>query len=196
MNSFENIYFNFLLPFSELGEKKFENGRTIEYGYAPEVAEQAYMVELFSTLTNSELADLEAKLNSNIPSQYRDFLSTGSNGLILFYGYFSLYGYVKKNDRSMEAVPQPFPLDIPNIYERPANSKKNYFFIGGYRYDGSQLYIDTSTGKVHYCKMKDATSLYCWNSFDEMLESEIPRIISLFDKHGRIEGSKSKTLPV
>ena len=196
MSKFNEIRSHFLIPFKELGEIVYNDGGTAEYGHAPAVAEQAYMVTIFSPLNKEELTNLETKLKSSIPEQYRDFLCNGSNGLILFCGYFSLYGYVKKLDRRIGAIPQPFPLDIPNLYERPANSKSSYLFIGGYRYDGSKLYIDTSTGKVHYSKRNDATSLYCWDSFDEMIESEIPRIISLFDKSGEVIGSASETLPI
>ena len=194
MCNFRNIQSQFLVPFGKLGMRKHEDG-TVEYGHAPEIAQQAYMVQLFSPLTDVELQKLEEQLKIQIPMQYYCFLSKESNGLILFMGYCSLYGYIRCIDRSSNSIPQPFPIDVPNVYEKPKNSKDSYFFIGGYRYDGSKLYIDKLTGKVHYCKRRDATSLYCWDSFEDMLISEIPRILSLFDEKGKLKCPASNTLP-
>ena len=68
----------------------------------------------------------------------------------------------KSYNRNPNATPEPYGLIESNIYERPKNAKDTYFFIGGYRYDGSKLYIDSENGKVHFCKSRDATSLLSW----------------------------------
>lgn len=193
-NQFEEIKRDFILPFQKLGVKEYENG-TIEYGHVPHFAPQAYLINVYSPINNVELQTLQDELKRNIPEQYNSFLTEISNGLCLFL-YFNLYGHISSLDRSPDAPPQAFPLDIPNIYERPKNSKDSYFYIGGYRYDGSKLYIDELTGKVHYCKRRDATSLFSWDSFDEMLLSETKRLFKLFDDKGIMLVSSNETLPV
>lgn len=64
--------------------------------------------------------------------------------------------------------------------------QRHLFFIGGYRYDGSKLYIDSEDGKVHFCKRRDASSLLAWDSFEDMLLSESKRIFTLYDDRGRM----------
>lgn len=116
---------------------------------------------------------------------------TDSNGLHLFF-HFSLYGMRKSYNRNPNATPEPYGLIEPNIYERPKNAKDTYFFIGGYRYDGSKLYIDSENGKVHFCKSRDATSLLSWDSFEDMLISESQRLFTLYDDRGRMLVSREK----
>ncbi len=123
-------------------------------------------------------------------------MQNGSNGLNVFVGEFSLYGLRKDLGRTIEASRQPYSPDIANIYERPKNAEKSYFFIGGYKWDGSNLYIDTKTNLVHFCDRWDATSLYKWNSFEEMLVSEIKRLVKLFGENGKITDAKLYTTPV
>ena len=53
---------------------------------------------------------------------------------------------------------QPFSIITANIRERPRNAADDHFFIGGYDWDGSYLYIDKRTSTVHYCDRDDATS--------------------------------------
>ena len=79
--------------------------------------------------------------------------------------------------------------------KKPKNAKDTYFFIGGYRYDGSKLYIDSEDGKVHFCKRRDASSLLAWDSFEDMLLSESKRIFTLYDDRGRmlVPSEKSTT---
>ncbi|MBS1605312.1 MAG: hypothetical protein JST42_21790 [Bacteroidetes bacterium] len=104
----------------------------------------------------------------------------------------------KKNAASggEAASRQPFSPDISNIDERPENAKESYFFIGGYSWDGSKLYIDKATNLVHYCGRRDATSLYQWSSFEEMLVSEVRRICGLFDDKGVVKDPNRYTTPI
>lgn len=95
---------------------------------------------------------MESSIGYAIPNEYSSFLMDFSNGLNLFITCFCLYGFMGKINRQIGATPQPFSLSLLNIYERPKNSKDTFFFIGGYDYDGSKLYIDKLTGEVHYCK--------------------------------------------
>ena len=184
-----------LLKYQHLGMEKSENG-TLLIGRAPHVAKQAWLHSIYPTLNDQEVGKLESELNMPIPESYKSFLQNGSNGLGVFVGKFSLYGLRKDLGRTIEASRQPYSPDVANIYERPKNAKTSYFFIGGYKWDGSKLYIDTETNLVHFSDRWDATSLYKWNSFEEMLVSEIKRLVQLFDAEGKIIDAKLYTTPV
>lgn len=184
----------YIQTFEKYGCKDYGNG-TKEYGHAPFIAPEAYNFCVFTTLNEDDIIKLERDLKREIPSQFRSFLMTDSNGLHFFF-HFSLYGMRKSYNRNPNATPEPYGLIEPNIYERPKNAKDTYFFIGGYRYDGSMLYIDSENGTVHFCKRRDATSLLSWDSFEDMLMSESQRLSTLYDDRGRILVSKEKTLPI
>lgn len=183
-----------LYEFEKLGLEVSELGATL-IGKAPHIAPMAWLHTIYPTLNDSDILELEDELGTKLPGEYKDFLLNYSNGLSLFVSKFYLYGYRKVLGRGIEASRQPFSIITPNIPERPENAKANYFFIGGYKWDGSKLYIDTNTDKVHYCDRWDATSLYVWNSFEEMLLCETKRIIDLFDENGIILDECIPTTP-
>ncbi len=181
--------------YDHLGKMVLKNG-TILVGKAPHIAEFAWLHKLFFPLKKADIQLLEKELSTDIPKSYEQFLLTFGNGYSIFCSTFSLDGLRNMNSRSDDFIVQPFSIKISNIFERPKNSRDEYFFIGGYKLDGSKLYIDTTTGKVHYCKKTDATSLYSWNSFEDMFIAETKRIFSLFDKNGFLIGPKNATLPI
>lgn len=195
MKKINELKKEYILPYENLGVKRYSNGTT-KYGHVPEVAPQAYLITVFNPISTEELNALESSIGYAIPNEYSSFLMDFSNGLNLFITCFCLYGFVGKINRQIGAAPQPFSLSLLNIYERPKNSKDTFFFIGGYDYDGSKLYIDKQTGEVHYCKKNDSASLYCWKNFEDMLSSEIKRLSSLFDDNGKIKIPYEKTLPI
>ena len=147
-------------------------------------------------LKEEEILYMEQEKSIKIPITYKNFLMNLSNGLDIFNGTLTFYGYRKHYKRDESLLFQPFALEITNVYERPEFSKDNYFYIGSYDWDGSKLYIDTDTNHVHLCKRENSTSLYEWNSFEEMLSSEIDRIFSLFTDDGRQIDENQSTLPI
>lgn len=195
MNKFNELKKKYILPYENLGIKSYNNG-TIKYGHIPDVAPQAYLITVFSPISTIELSILESSIGQDIPNEYSSFLMNFSNGLNLFLSRFCLYGFVSRINRQIGAIPQPFSLSQLNIYEHPKNSKDTFFFIGGYDYDGSKLYIDKQTGEVHYCKKNDSTSLYHWKNFDDMFSSEIKRLSAFFDDNGRMKVPYEKILPI
>ncbi|MCD0464945.1 SMI1/KNR4 family protein [Flavobacterium sp. ENC] len=184
-----------LYKFENLGVQKSENG-TILIGKAIHVAPLAWLNKIYPILGDEDILLLGKELKTEIPKDYKFFLTNFSNGLNIFVSTFSMYGLRKELGRSIEASRQPFSIFTPNLQERPKNAKDNYFFIGGYNWDGSKLYIDNVTNKVHYCAEWDATSLYEWNSFEEMIVSEVKRITSLFDEKGIILNINKHTTPI
>lgn len=192
-------YFDLILEkvftFQHLGLKKMNNGAVL-VGAAPHIGTKAYNHKIFMPLINEDIDFLEIENKTSLPKDYKDFLTDKSNGLSFFVGCFSLDGLRKQIGRDEEAAAQPFSLSDTNVWERPKNAKPEYFFIGGYGYDASKIYIDKNTNKVHYCDRRDATSLFQWNSFEEMMISETERIFKLFDDKGLLLVTKKETLPI
>jgi hypothetical protein len=193
MNYFEKVKKE-LYKFENLGIETTENG-AILIGKAPHIGAMAWLNELYPILNDDDITILEQKLNTEIPVAYKFFLMNYSNGLNVFVSTFYLDGIRKQIGRSVEASRQPYSIITTNTQERPKNAKDNYFFIGGYNWDGSHLYIDKETNKVHCCDRYDATSLSEWNSFEEMIVSEIKRIGIFFDSNGVEIDEDFSTLP-
>jgi len=185
---------NILKEYKYLGEKQLvDNTRLI--GKALHIAPEAWLHCIFHPLTETDIKTLEKDLGTVIPSDYKDFLAT-SNGLRVFNTTFTLDGLRKNYSRNSRDNFQPFDITTPNKLEKPKNAGDNVFIIGGYDWDGSYLFIDTETNKVHLCQNEDSTSLYEWKNFNKMLESEITRLIKLFDKNGKELNPDESTLPI
>lgn len=186
---------NILYKFDYLGVETLTDGAVL-IGKAPFKGSQAWLNILYPVLNISELNFLKNELRSDIPFEYQCFLQNFSNGVNVLSSTFSLYGLRKQVYRDANAdVRQPFSIITPNLYERPENARDSFFFIGGYNWDGSHLYIDTKTNFVHCCERWDAESKIQWNSLDEMLLSELKRLYKLFDQKGEELDEDEKTIP-
>jgi len=166
-----------------------------KYGHIPQLAPEAYNIYTFAPLTDEQLALLERVLNREVPKQYRAFLTHVSNGMHIFHRCLSLEGLQGSINRKL-GIQGPFDLSIPNVYERPSNADASCFFIGGYSYDASKLYMKDDSDKVYYCARRDATPLKEWNSFSEMLIEEIQRLKSLHGADGMLKSTRRSTLPI
>lgn len=185
-----------LYKFSPYGVKVSKETRATLIGHPSYISsEYSFLNYMFVPLSDIELVDLEKMLNVEIPISYVNFLKNFSNGLKILHSTLCLDGYRKINGRGIEAFYQPFSILTINGPERPQNAKDNYFFIGGYDWDGSNLYIDTETERIHFCSRWDATSLYSWDSLEDMLLSEIDRLYTLFTEDGRQIDENISTLP-
>ena len=166
-----------------------------KYGHIPQLAPEAYNIYTFAPLTDEQLALLERVLNREVPKQYRAFLTHVSNGMHIFHRCLSLEGLQGSINRKL-GIQGPFDLSIPNVYERPSNADASCFFIGGYSYDCSKLYMRSGSQKVFYCPRWDITPLKEWNSFSEMLIEEIQRLKSLHGADGMLQVPREETLPI
>ena len=165
------------------------------YGHKPQIAPEAYNIYTFAPLTEERLALLERALNREVPKQYKIFLTLFSNGMHIFHRCLSLDGLQGSINRDL-GIQGPFDLSDTNVYERPKNADSNCFFLGGYSYDGSLLYIKDDVSTVYYCARRDATPLKEWNSFSEMLIEEIQRLKSLHNADGMLQVPSEETLPI
>jgi len=186
-----------LYKFEKYGVKRLENGAVL-IGHPDYLSEHRWINEIYAPLNEHDIEVLEKECNTSIPDDYKFFLKNFANGINVLSDCFSLDGLRKELGRTKDASRQPYALKIPNVMERflVGNTKESYFFIGGYSFDGSLVYIDKETDKVHFCKDYDATPLYTWNSLEDMLFSEITRIYTLFTEDGRKIDENRSTLPI
>ena len=152
-----------------------------------------WLIHIFPKVQSNKLKEF-SKTKLCIPLVYLDFLEKVSNGLLLFLGTLSLHGIRENYSRAL-GVEQPFDILTPNIKERPKSAKETYFFFGSYNWDGSQLYIDTANNHVYLAKRYTLEMIYEWSSFEEFINTEIPRICSLFDDNGEEINPDESTLP-
>ncbi|KMQ59537.1 1,3-beta-glucan synthase regulator [Chryseobacterium angstadtii] len=184
-----------IYKFSNLGLDNSSDGAMM-IGKAPHKGPKGWLNIIYPKLNTEEINLLEKELDTVLPKDYKEFLMKYSNGGNFMSSTLSLDGLRRHMTRDPKANSrQPFSIITPNIHERPENAKDNYFFIGGYRWDGSHLYIDKETNLVHCCERWDATSKFQWKSFEEMLLSELKRLYQLFDDNGKEIDDDQSTLP-
>ena len=191
MDYFDTIK-DILYKYQRFGIRTAENG-TILIGHAPHVAPEAWLHKIFLPLTDNDIMLMEDEVKLPIPIPFKQFLKK-SNGLQIFITKFSLYGLRRSYERIGDNTWQPFAMDTPNTIERIRNAPLDAVFIGSYSFDGSRLYMDRQN-KVYRCLRWDATPINRWNSFEEMLLSEVTRITKLFDSEGRQINKEQPTTP-
>lgn len=180
------------MKFSGLGIEYNEPTKAIKIGPAPHLAPRAFLNCIYQPITNSQVQEIEQRMNKILPIDYKIFLTHFSNGLNILSSTLYLYGLRLNYIRTDEMIWQPFSIFDEDETD---NSTEDMLFIGGYRYDGSNLYMDAH-GRIHYCKRYDATSLKTWGSLSEMLLSEIDRLYALYDEKGVLLTDKKYTLPI
>lgn len=154
------------------------------FGHVPHVAREAWLHAVFPGLQTDQLKRLERKLRRPLPEEVEQFLRV-ANGLSLFSGALSLYGLRRDYTRNTESAWQPFDLEVPNVDERPHDAEVTHFFVGGYRADGSRLFVDPTDGMVYRRQRENARILNRWRGMADLLESEVVRLGWHFDSSGR-----------
>ncbi|AUC15800.1 hypothetical protein BTO06_11855 [Tenacibaculum sp. SZ-18] len=186
---------NRLNKYEKLGIEKQSNGTEL-IGKAPHIAPLAYLHSIYKGLNNDEIGRLEQELKTEIPKDYKEFLKF-SNGLHIFNTTLYLNGLRESYNRQKAIENRlPFALSTKNLFERPRNAKPEYFFIGGYDYgNGSLLYVNKNNNKVYRCGTKNVKPLNEWNSVNEMILTEIDRLIELHSANGELKENIKKTTP-
>lgn len=190
------IFDKLMMRHSHLGTRKVEATGAFLIGHAPHIASEAWLNSVYPCLSERDTLELEALLGTTIPPEYRHFLQNISNGMNVLVDELCLFGKRKNYIRtSMDATRQPFSLSDA-LEEKPHNATTDMFFIGGYSWDGSKLYIDKRDDRVYYCSRYDSTPLKSWDSLSKMLISEIERLYNLFDINGRPIDENEPTIPI
>lgn len=169
--------------FESFGVCQTQSGAML-VGKAEFIAPNAWLHKSYEPLSEEEIVELEKRLVTEIPYPYKQFLRE-ANGCKIFNTTLSLDGYRRNYDRDEESVWQPFDIVLPNIDERITDAHDSIFFIGGYDWDGSVVYIDKITNQVLRCSREGVKPLNKWNNLQCFLEEEITRLIELFDAKGK-----------
>lgn len=177
-----------------LGFRTLENGTQL-VGHLPDVGPEAWLHQIFGPLDETGIRRVEKQVGIKLPPEFEWFLRQ-ANGLSLFSGSLAVYGLRESYARSGDAAWQPFAIDVPNTLERPRDGKGSSLFVGGYRADGSLLYIDADNSSVYRCSRDSARPLNQWPSLLEMLAREAKRLSRLFDEKGHKLDPKASTAPV
>lgn len=181
-----------LMEAESYGLRKQKDG-TVLLGHIPHVAPEAFLHVLFAPTTEKEITSLEKQLKANIPSKYQAFLLKEYNGLIVFGQSLYLNGYRKNYDRTSKNI-YPFDLLTVNKFERPSDAEETDFFIGGYDWDGSLLYMKGEGSKIFRCSRENVEPLNSWTDLDSMLSKEIRRLSGFF-KDGKKKKEDQPTTP-
>ena len=182
-----------LKSYESLGVRVLDDGTRL-IGHVPHIAPEAWLHDIYPPLKNDEIRQIESDIEMSIPAVFSSFLSR-SNGLYTFSGCMDICGLRKSFSREGNAAWQPFSIRTPNVDERPRNARPTHFFVGGYGSDGSYLYIDLGSLRVYRCASRSVRPLHEWPTFEVMLESEVRRLSTLFDRQGRLLNPSLRTTP-
>lgn len=183
---------NYFSKYENWAHKEATNG-TLLIGNPYKEKPFWWLIHIFPKVNSTQLNNFSEQ-QLKIPKVYKDFLENVSNGFLLFLGTLALEGIRESLSRAFD-VEEPFSLLTSNIKERPKNAEETFFFFGSYNWDGSQLYIDTKNEHVYLAKRYTLEIIYEWSTFEEFINSEIPRICSLFDDNGELLNPDCSTLP-
>jgi hypothetical protein len=188
------VLLNALEEARSFGYRELADGTRL-FGRVPHVAAEAWFHAVFPGLNEEQLQELKGKLACAIPAQLEQFLRS-ANGLSLFSGSLSLYGLRRDYRRDVDNVWQPFDLVTPNVDERPKSLSEHWLIVGGYRADGSRLYVTSQEPQVYRRQSGGHGTLNQWHSFESFLESEVIRLRSQFDPVGRRLDTRIPTTPL
>ena len=153
-------------------------------GRRPDVGPKAFTHVLFAGLPYKLVEEAMASSRVLIHPTYAQYL-TEYNGAILFQGELSLYGVRAKLSRDADNR-QPFDVvGLNNPGERPDWSFSDGTVVGGYRSDGSVLYMTSGSDSISRRIFDSGELLGTWSTFGLFLEHEVERLISLHDRGGK-----------
>ncbi len=173
--------------------KQLENGTRL-YCQVPSKGEGAWLHAVYSPMNGGDLEHCEILLNTALPDPLKEFYLF-ANGMYLYSGSLSFYGIRKSFTRNPELAWQPFDLSTPNIYERISDAKPWMIFIAAYDWDGSLVYYDVRDNTLSLCRATTTRPVFQWASLWEMVNREVVRLASHFDKFGVEIDPQRTTLP-
>lgn len=141
-----------------------------------------YLHVVFPGISKSDSEEFQRELSINVHKSFMGFLKT-FNGLILFSGTFSIYGFGRiKIDNIYQASRDPdFPLPY-HLYDE--NNGKIIFDnlkIGSCCEDG--LYLDNSSGIVKRIDKK-GNEVEIWEKIDKCIDDLFDRFENHYDENG------------
>jgi len=174
------MYKEFLLekvvPYKKMGFKILQDGTEL-YSNDKAIAPQAWLHQLFASLTDNEIFQIENILGKRLPNSMIDFYKE-MNGFRLFVRKISIDGLRKNISRNIEAAWQPFSIETVNIKERPKNAINDIIFIGSLSENGNLIYLNSRKENVSICTVDNAEPIKTWKNLKFFFEDEINRIFT------------------
>jgi hypothetical protein len=173
--------------------KDLDNDIAFYRTLVPWVGPEAYLNIIYRAAPAQLLSAAAAKLRFPVP--VFEFLSQ-YNGAKLFSGALNLHGVVEPgrllNRSDSFSLP---PYNIEGANRSWSVDPQRLLVIGVYQFDGSQVCIDRSSGRIFLFKKKPTTAGASWTNFESWFREEISRLCSLFDRDGRRLCPESATIP-
>jgi len=177
-------------------ERVLANG-TKQICHVPYVAPEAWLHEIYAGISEEDINGLEAKLQIQLPTEYREFLGN-SNGINIFSDNLSICGVRKSYSRIGDEAVQPYSIVDLNT-ERPKGCPNTWLFFGSYSWDGSTMIFDLKDGKysnkVYRCERWSTKIIQEWSNFDTWLLSETKRLSVFFNESGIEYDESVPTVP-
>jgi hypothetical protein len=176
------------------GVRQLANGARL-YGHVPHVAPEAWLHQVYAPLSEHDVISVEEKMGQTIPNDLLQFFRL-ANGVGLFSVSLSIYGKKTSYVRTGDDAWQPFCIVSANTLEKPRHAKPSQIVVGGYKDDGSLLFLDLEDGSVFRTKSRSKKVLNRWTDLWTMLTNESRRLSRLFDAEGHKLSEAPTTPPV
>ena len=152
--------------------------------HLPDIAEFVYLHTVFPPALPSDITDLRKFYGELLHADYIEFIKI-ANGLHMFGGELSLYGYMHCISRDAMR-PEPFDVKAPMGYLGKDPIILGSVQVAFYQNDGSALWLHGKTGRVAKRHPKTFTEIgNGWASLEIALLSEYSRLAVEFERSGR-----------
>ncbi|MBB3205570.1 hypothetical protein FHS27_001370 [Rhodopirellula rubra] len=179
--------------YEALGCKTMKNGARL-FGKVPHFGQRAYLHATYPPCPEEGIRKIESAVGMKLPTPLRQFLSL-SNGLEVFFGTLSIFGWRENFKRTEEAVQsQPYSIITPNTVERPAWLGEKYWIVGSYNWDGSPVCVEEGS-RIRVRDPDSGEILSEWKTLNDFLKSEAVRLRKFFDDDGKEIDEDANTLP-
>lgn len=179
--------------YEPLGCKKMKNGAVL-YGKVPHFGECAFLHATYPPCPKEGVQTIESMVQAKLPTVFKQFLGL-SNGLEVFFGTLSIYGWRYDFKRTEEAVQsQPYSIITPNTEERPSWLGNKHWIVGSYNWDGSPVCIEEDN-RIRVREPETGELLCEWHTFNDFLKSEAVRLRGFFDADGKEIDEDANTVP-
>jgi hypothetical protein len=145
-------------------------------GHTPEIAPKAYQHIVYAPLDESQLGELEERLNRPVHFKLKQLLAI-ANGMIVFSGELRVMGYVPVKREAESRIHNYPPCIISrNVSGRMKGLRERAVIVGFYQSDGSYVSIEFDGTVVRFDAKGDGRALRKWQDIDDWLISEVSRL--------------------
>jgi hypothetical protein len=173
-----------------LGFERLGDG-TLIVGRVPHVAPLAWFHEVYASLSKEAIEQKSASFPRLGWFPYPEFLLE-LNGCHLFSGALWMLG-IRTSYRREPTIHLPWDIHNTNLSHVKIGFDRDALLVGGGRFcDREVLYFQDRSGTIQAIDEQSEKWLFRWNSVDELLRTEVERLLPQFDLDGRAKpGSPS-----